>query len=232
MWFLILIIVLALVISSFLLNFYKDPKRIIPKGSNILAPADGKVISIIDMSEIAKGKNSRVSTQKKSAISEHDRKSLIFDTSKKIVKIKKGIIGKIKTLTKDVAKECYVISIFMSPLDAHINRAPIAGTIKSIRHTKGKFFKAYDLENSFENEKNEIIIENNKLKVKVIQIAGFLARRIICNAKINQKVNKGNKIGMIALGSQTTLIIPSGVDLKVKVNDKVKAGETIIAFLK
>ena len=201
MLYLILIIIIALVIASFLLNFYKDPKRRIPKGNNIVSPADGKVISIVD-------------------------------TAKKTIKIKKGIIGKIKTSAKDVSKECYAISIFMSPLDAHINRAPIGGIVKSIKHTRGNFFKAYDLEKSFENEKNEVIIENKRLKVKVIQVAGFLARRILCHVQLNQKVNKGQKIGMIALGSQATLIIPRGVDLKVKINDKVKAGETIIAFLK
>ena len=69
------------------------------------------------------------------------------------------------------------------------------------------------------------------MKVKVIQIAGFLARRIKCYIKKNQKVNKGQKIGMIALGSQTTLVIPAGVELEVKINDKVKAGESVIAVL-
>ena len=198
MWLSILIIILALVIASFLLNFYKDPNRIIPKGNNIVSPADGRIINI-------------------------------FSTNSKNVSIKKGIIGKIKTLTKDVAKECYAISIFMSPLDAHINRAPIEGIVKSIKHTKGKFFKAYDFEKSFENEKNEIIIENSKLKVKVIQIAGFLARRIKCCVKINQKVDKGQKIGMISLGSQTTIVIPASVDLKARINQRVKAGESVLA---
>ncbi len=200
MWGVIFLVVL-IVIVLFLLNFYKDPKRNIPKGNNIVAPADGRVISIID-------------------------------TIEGNVKIDKGLIGKIRTLTKDVAKQCYVISIFMSPFDAHINRAPISGKIISIRYKKGKFFKAYDMEKSFENEKNEILIQGRKLRVKVIQIAGFLARRIICNIRRNQKVNKGQKIGMIALGSQTTLIIQAGVELKVKINDKVKAGETIVAKLR
>ena len=197
----IIIGILALLIASFLLNFYKDPKRIIPKGDNIVSPADGKIISIID-------------------------------TSKRDLAISKGLLGKIRTTSKEIAKECHAISIFMSPIDAHINRAPIDGTIKSLKHTKGKFFRAYDLEKSFENEKNEIIIQNENLKVKVIQIAGFLARRIICNAKVNQKVNKGQKIGMIVLGSQTTLIISKKIKLRIKINDRVKAGETIIAELK
>ena len=194
----ILIAVLVLLILSFLINFYKDPERTIPKGNNIVAPADGRVISIID-------------------------------TAKIHIQVNKGILGKIKTLTKDIANGCYIISIFMSPIDAHINRAPIEGIIRHMKHTKGKFFKAYDLKKSFENEKNEIIIENKKLRIKVIQIAGFLARRIVCHVKVNQKVNKGQKIGMIALGSQTTLIIPKKVKLRINVKDKVKAGQTIIA---
>ena len=194
----IIIVALALLIASFLLNFYRDPERKIPKGSNIVSPADGKVIRIIG-------------------------------TSENPVKIKKGILGKIKTMTYDIAEECHVVSIFMSPLDAHINRAPIEGTIKSVRHTKGKFFMAYDLEKSFENEKNEIVIQNKSMKIKVIQVAGFLARRIICNVKANQKVNKGSKIGMIALGSQATVIIPKKIKLRIRLNDRVKAGETIIA---
>jgi phosphatidylserine decarboxylase len=197
LWAIIIILFIAVGIA-FLLNFYKDPKRAIPKGNNIVAPADGRIISIID-------------------------------TSKNNIKIKKGLIGKIKTYTKDIAKECYAISIFMSPFDAHYNRAPIGGKIKSTKHTKGKFFKANDLEKSFENEKNEILVQNEKLKVKVIQIAGFLARRIKCYVKVNQKVNKGVKIGMITLGSQTTLILPKKAKLKAKLNDKVKAGSTIIA---
>ena len=185
MWWLILIVVIVMLVALFLLNFYRDPERKVPQGNNIVAPADGTIIRVID-------------------------------TAKDSIKIRKGLIGKIKTLTRDVAKECIVISVFMSPLDAHINRAPIGGVVKSIKHTNGRFFKAYDLEKSFENEKNEIIIQNKKLKVKVIQIAGFLARRIKCYVKKNQKVGKGQKIGMIALGSQTTLVLPMGIDLKIK----------------
>lgn len=197
-----LFITLSLItlIIIFLLNFYRDPKRIIPDGNSIVSPADGRIISIID-------------------------------TSDEEIKIRKGLFGKIKTLTKDIADECYVISIFMSPFDVHINRAPIEGAIKSINHTKGKFYKAYDLEKSFENEKNEIIIENkkDKMKVKVIQIAGFLARRIICHVRQGEKVNKGGKIGRIALGSQATLIVPKNKTMMtVKKGDKVKAGSGII----
>ena len=220
LWAIAILLFIAILAIAFILNFYKDPKRDMPKGNNIVAPADGKIISVIDTSV------------NRTAISDSAQKSSIFDTSRNNIKIKKGLLGKIKTYAKDVAKECYVVSIFMSPFDAHYNRAPIGGKIKSINHTKGRFFKAYDLEKSFENEKNEIVIQNKNLKIKVIQIAGFLARRIICQVKVNQKVNKGQKIGFIALGSQTTIILPKRLKLKVKADDKVKAGQTIIAVLK
>lgn len=201
MWWITALTIMALLLILFLLNFYRDPERKIPKGGGIVAPADGRVISILK-------------------------------TGKGNIKVKKNIIGKIKTLAKDVAKECYVISIFMSPFDVHINRAPIEGVVKSVKYSKGKFFGAYSIGKSLENEKNEIIMQNKKLKVKVIQIAGFLARRIKCYVKKNQKLNKGDKIGMIALSSQTTIIISSGVELKVNAGDKVKAGETVIAVLR
>ena len=196
-----IITILVWIFVLFLLNFYRDPKRKIPKGNNIISPADGRIISIID-------------------------------TSGDSISLNKGLFGKVNTLTKDVAKECYVISIFMSPLNVHYNRSPISGVVRLIRHSRGKFFAAYQFEKTLENEKNEILIENKSGKVKVVQIAGFLARRIKCYVKTNQKVNKGEKVGMIALSSQTTLVIPKSVILKAKLNGRVKAGETVIAVLK
>ncbi len=200
---LIVIFIAVLLLILFLLNFYKDPKRKIPLGNSIVSPADGKIIRIL------KTKNNRI-------------------------KVDKGLLGKIETLTKDVAKECYVISIFMSPFDVHINRAPIEGKIESIKHEKGRYFAAFDLKKSLMNEKNEIIITNKKIgKIKLIQIAGFLARRIVCSISEDKKVNKGQKIGRIVLGSQVTLVLPSKkIKLKVKNKQKVTAGNTIIAELR
>lgn len=196
-------LIVGILFVLFLLNFYRDPKRAIPAGNNIVSPADGKIIRILNVKQ--------------------DK-----------IRINKGIIGKIEALAKDVADECAVISIFMSPLDVHINRAPIDGVIGSVRHEKGRFFAAYNLEKSLNNEKNEIVIKNRKIgKIKVIQIAGFLARRIICNAKKNEKVNKGQRIGKIVLGSQVSLILPSKkIIIKVKDGQKVKAGSTILADLR
>ena len=199
-WILTILIAVIFLLVVFLINFYRDPVRNVPKGNNIVSPADGKIISIID-------------------------------TSNKELKISKGLFGKIRTISSDISKECLAISIFMSPLDVHVNRAPIEGTVKLINHKEGKFFRAFDLEKSLENEKNEIIIENKNIKVKMIQIAGFLARRIKCNVHENQKLNKGQRVGMITLGSQVTLVVPKGVELKVNSGQRVKAGESIIALV-
>src|SRR3989338_7650442 len=89
----------------------------------------------------------------------------IIRTSDKNITVDKGYLGKIKTLTNDVCDDCVVISIFMSPIDAHINRAPITGKVISVTHTPGKFFAAYDLEKSLMNEKAETIIENKEMKI-------------------------------------------------------------------
>jgi len=197
----ILVLTIAvLLLIIFLLNFYRDPKRKISIGNNIISPADGKVIRIL---KIKSGKTT----------------------------VNKGLLGKIQTLTEDIAKECYVISIFMSVFNVHINRSPISGVVKSIKHQRGNFFAAFNLEKSLMNEKNEIIIENEAIgKIKMIQIAGFLARRIICNVNRNEKVNKGQRIGKIVLGSQVTLILPSKKIIpKIKIGQKVVGGKTVIA---
>ncbi|MBW2975867.1 phosphatidylserine decarboxylase [Candidatus Woesearchaeota archaeon] len=201
MWLLISTIAVILVVA-FLINFYRDPERKIPKGENIVSPADGKIIHILK-------------------------------AKKDEAKIKKGFLGKIDVMMSDIAKECYVISIFMSPFDVHINRSPVDGKVVSLRHEKGNFFPAYG-KSSLQNEKNEIIIQNKKIgKVKVVQIAGFLARRIICTAAKNEKVNKGQRIGRIVLGSQVTLIIPSKkIKILVKNRQKVRGGNTVIADLR
>jgi len=153
----------------------------------------------------------------------------IIKIDNKTQRIKKGVLGKIEAITKDTIEKGYLISIFMSPFDVHVNRAPIAGKVSYVKHTKGRFFNAANFEKSLMNEKNEIIIENNDMKIKVIQIAGFIARRIACYVKKGQTIKIGQKIGMIKLGSQLCIIMPDKAKINAKLKDRVKAGETIIA---
>ena len=150
-----------------------------------------------------------------------------FDEDK--IDIEKQFLGHVKSFTKDVANKGYIVSIFMSPFDVHINRAPISGTVKYVKHSDGKFLNASSLASTFENENVQMLFQDKKFKVKSIQIAGFLARRIVPLVKENEKVLKGQRIGLIKLGSQVTLILPSTIKLKVKLGDKVSAGSSIIA---
>ncbi len=226
-----LVSVILVFLILFLLNFYRDPIRKIPKDNVVVSPADGTIIEIIRFN------SNKTIDIKQDSNKINNKKTLNKNSYKNIknnenpLKIKKGMFGKIHTLTKDVGEDCYLISIFMSPFDVHVNRAPIEGKVESIKYKKGRFFSAFDFEKSLQNENNEIIIKNKKIgKVKVIQIAGFLARKIKCYVKENQKVNKGQKIGAIVLGSQVSLIISTKVKLKIKKEDKVKAGSGIIGY--
>ena len=153
----------------------------------------------------------------------------IIKTNKNNIKIKKKL-GSIQTACNEVSDECYIVSIFMSVLNVHINRSPISGKILSIKHKKGGFSPASKFNSFITNEKNEVLIENETIgKVKVIQVAGAVARRIVCFLDSGNEINKGQKIGLIKLGSQVNLILPTTVKLRVKEKQKVKGGETIIA---
>ena len=122
------------------------------------------------------------------------------------------------------------ISIFLDIFNVHVNRMPISGIVKDIKYISGKFFRANVEKSSKENEKNIVIIENEKKeKIIVSQIAGLIARRIICDLKIHQKVLKGEKFGIIKFGSRVDLYLPKNYDLMVNLGQTVIGGETIIS---
>ena len=122
-----------------------------------------------------------------------------------------------------------LISIFLSPLDVHVNRSPIAGRITSIVHRKGKFLMATDKRARLLNEQNSLIIEGEEITVKCTQIAGILARRIVCWKKEGDRVECGERFGMIKFGSRTDLLLPSGVEVLVQEGMHVRGGVTVVA---
>lgn len=124
------------------------------------------------------------------------------------------------------------ISIFLSPLDVHINRAPIAGTVVKVDYIKGKKNPATSNEASLVNERNAITIEGAKMTVRCTQIAGIVARRIVCWSKKGDSLSLGERFGLIKFSSRTDLQMPANVDLLVSVGDRVVGGETIVARLK
>ena len=121
------------------------------------------------------------------------------------------------------------VSVFLSPLDVHINRSPIEGTISKIEYIYGRKTPATSNNASFENERNSLTIENENISVICTQIAGVLARRIVCWNKAGDHLSRGEKFGLIKFSSRTDLLMPNSVELCVNVGDRVKGGETVIA---
>ena len=124
------------------------------------------------------------------------------------------------------------ISIFLSVLDVHINRAPYGGTVRTVVYTPGKFLAAYRQEASRVNEANTVTIEDHGRTFIVKQIAGVLARRIVCRVRPGDVLEKGQRYGLIRFGSRTDLLLPATAEIVVQVGDVVRGGETILAFLK
>jgi len=125
-----------------------------------------------------------------------------------------------------------LISIFMSIFDVHINRIPMTGRIAYFQYKRGKFRPAFKAEASSENEQTVIGIEGDRCKILLKQIAGVMARRIVCDVREGDQVRVGQKFGMIKLGSRIDMFLPLSVEIKVKPKDRVKAGESIIGEIK
>jgi len=137
-------------------------------------------------------------------------------------------------LIKDVYEKDYLkaeskeISIFMSLLNVHVNRSPCDGKVSLVKHSSGKFLVAHKDAASMENENTVMVLEGKDGKIVVRQVAGFLARRIVCRAEVGDKLRRGERYGMIKFGSRLDVYLPKNVKIKVKAGDKIKAGETIL----
>ena len=135
---------------------------------------------------------------------------------------------------KDVIDEKFInskaklVSIFMSPLNVHVNRIPITGKVEYVKYIQGEYLAAFEDKASQRNERNEIGITSSAGKVFFTQIAGFVARRIVSDLKVGDSVNIGNRFGMIKFGSRVDIIVPEQWQVKVKKDDNVTAGETIL----
>ena len=202
----VLVVAVVMVLLFWKFWFCRKPERTVPDGDVIVSPANGKIVNIIE-----------------------------FDQEK--LTIEKGKWGKISTLVDDVSKEGTLVSIMMTPLNVHFQRAPFDGKVIDKKYVPGKFLDAVkdakEMKATLENEHNEILFElKNRLKIKVIQIAGFLARRIHDFVEIGQSVEKGQEIGFIDLGSQVTIILPKEIEVVAKVGDVVIDGESIIGQLR
>lgn len=186
----------------FLFYFMRTPTRDIPKNTHIISPANGKIIAIDHIED------------------EH----LSF--------FKEGVSNELEV--SGVTLPAHVVVIQMNLKNVHVQRAPIEGTVTYIKHTRGRFKNAIYNKNKKTladvNEKNLIIIKNKHESIGVIQVAGFLARRIKSYVHVGQKVTEGQKIGFIMFGSQVVLVIPKTRKLLVSVGDITIDGETVVAI--
>lgn len=182
----IILLIIAVIILVFVLNFFRDPERIIPVNEGvIISPADGKILWIKEIDD-----------------------------------------------TNYVKDKAWLISIFMSPLNVHVNRIPISGTVEYLNYHEGKYIAAFEDKASELNERMEIGINSAEGKVFFNQVAGFVARRIVNELSLNQKVKIGERFGMIKFGSRVDVICSKNWEPKVAANDKVSAGESILFELK
>lgn len=127
--------------------------------------------------------------------------------------------------------KCTVVGVFMSPFDVHINRMPFGGTISYLEYVPGKKLMAFNPKASQENERFLMGFETNAGRGMTVQIAGFLARRIVCPRTAGETLSRGERFGMIKLGSKVDLFLPEGVSPAVVIGQKVRAGETAIGVI-
>jgi len=130
--------------------------------------------------------------------------------------------------TKYINERAWLVSIFMSPLNVHVNRIPISGNVEYLKYNEGKYIAAFEDKASELNERMEIGISSSNGKVFFTQVAGFLARRIVNELKLNDTVKIGERFGMIKFGSRVDVIVNSKWKPQVRKDENVKAGETIL----
>ncbi len=123
------------------------------------------------------------------------------------------------------------VSIFLSPLDVHVNRAPIAGLVVGTTYSSGRFIAAYKADAGDKNERCAIHLQGEQARVTVTQIAGAVARRIVCRVSAGDKLQAGERFGMIRFGSRTDCYMPRGTDVRVRVGDHVTGGVSVLGVL-
>lgn len=123
------------------------------------------------------------------------------------------------------------ISIFLSPMDVHVNRVPVSGRVTQVGYKPGRFLPAYKADAAVSNERSEIWIDHGGTPVVARQIVGILARRVVCRARVGDSVQAGDRYGIMKFGSRMDVFLPPTAELRVQAGATVRGGETVIAVL-
>ncbi len=155
------------------------------------------------------------------------RRTMPTDT-RLVVSPADGRVTRVERLDPNDAQSPTIVSIFLSVFDVHINRAPIAGEITNVSYTKGRFVIATRADASIVNEQNALTISNERITVVCKQIAGVLARRIVCWKKAGDVLTLGERFGLIKFSSRTDLVLPPEVEVAVRTGERVRGGVSVI----
>ncbi|MCB2181835.1 MAG: phosphatidylserine decarboxylase family protein [Desulfobulbaceae bacterium] len=176
----------AMLLTIFVLYFFRDPDRIIPEGEDVfVSPADGKILLV----------------------------EKVYDD-------------------RFVHEHVYKISIFMNVFNVHVNRTPFPGEVESIIYSPGRFYSANTERGAMENEFCAVTLSTgSEHRYAVVQVAGLIARRIVCWATRGDSLNRGQRFGLIRFGSRVDLYLPLKTQLEISPGQKVRAGETVLGYL-
>jgi phosphatidylserine decarboxylase len=141
-----------------------------------------------------------------------------------------GRVTDISTVTVGNEKQMRV-SIFLSVFDVHVNRSPIGGVVRDVRYQRGQFMNAMNAVSAEKNEQNIVTLEDHDQRIVFKQIAGLLARRIVFYPKVGDRLERGQRVGLIKFGSRVDLLLDASARLSVKVGDRVKGGASVLAYL-
>jgi len=141
-----------------------------------------------------------------------------------------GKVTDVSTITTENGKQTR-ISIFLSVFDVHVNRSPVAGVVRDVRYQTGKFLNAMNTVSADLNEQNIVTLEGDGPGVVFKQIAGLLARRIVFTPRVGDRLERGQRVGLIKFGSRTDLLIDGSARVTVKVGDRVKGGSSVVAYI-
>lgn len=141
--------------------------------------------------------------------------------------------GKVTAVSPSILDGAHVlrISIFLNVFNVHVNRSPISGVIREVRYQRGKFLNAMNAASAEQNEQNLVTVEGDGQTVVFKQIAGLLARRIVFSKKLGDRVERGERVGLIKFGSRVDVFLDASAAIEVKVGDHVKGGSSVLAYL-